>query len=293
MVHILIIDDEKPVRDVLKIALSEKGYALTEAADGEQGFEIFKETDPEIVITDVMMPKMTGIEVTRNIKKFNENADVIVMTGYGTEELVIEALRSGASNYIKKPIAFEDLFQILDNIIIKRQNRERSELSKDIVFFEQKDIVMGNDISSVWGTVNQILFNIHAGIELKIVEGLRIGLYEIIVNAIEHGNLGISYDDKSQALQNHHYTQLLKERMDKANREGKKIFIHCTYNRDKITVKIKDQGKGFNFKDLPDMNTSETIMSAHGRGIFLTSLYFDHLEYSEPGNNVQLVKNLQ
>jgi YesN/AraC family two-component response regulator len=292
MTSILIVDDEKPVREVLKIALSDRGYRVWEAENGVQGLRLFESNQPDIVLTDVMMPHLDGLEFTRKIKEVEEEADLIVMTGYGSEELVIEALRSGASNYLKKPIAFEDLFRIIDKIIIKRQYRKRFEVSRDVVFFEQKHLVLSNDISKVWGSVNQILFNLQQNLNGRTVEGLRIGLYEILVNSIEHGNLGISSEDKSESILNNSYAQLLQTRMDESERLGKKVFVNCTYTRDKISVEIRDQGDGFDYHSLPDMTDPNAIMSVNGRGIFLASLYFDSLTFREPGNCVVMEKAL-
>ena len=139
MKKILIIDDEKPVRDVLNIALSEEGYESFQAPSGEQGIELFKSSEPDIVITDVMMPGIDGIEVTKRMRAHRDDIDVVVMSGFGTEELVVNALRAGASNYLKKPIVFDELFKILDDIIFKRENRKRHEISREIVKSETAD----------------------------------------------------------------------------------------------------------------------------------------------------------
>lgn len=292
MAKILIIDDEQQVREVLKIVLMEQGHEILEADNGKKGIELFKKNSPEIVLTDVMMPEMTGLEFTRFVKEMNEDTDVIVMTGYGTEEVVIEALHAGASNYIKKPISFEDLFAIVDSILTKRRNRKRIEPARDAVVFEKKDLIIGNDLSTIWGAVNQLLFNMHSGIDRNIVEGMRIGLYEMITNAIEHGNLAISYQEKSSALKNNSYVELLIERQKKAEREGKKVYLSMTYDREQVIIEIRDDGTGFDFRTLPDTKSPESMLASHGRGIFLCSLYFDSLEFIEPGNRVRLLKKL-
>jgi CheY-like chemotaxis protein len=292
MTRILIIDDEQSVREVLKIALSEKGYEILEAADGREGVKQFQSATPDVVITDVMMPEMDGIEVMRRIRETSESADIIIMTGYGSEELVIEALRYGASNYLKKPIDFEDLFAVIDKINFRRQHRKRFEVAKDVVHFEKKDLVLGNSLTDVWGAVNQVLYNVGGYLQGRVLDGMRIGLYEIIVNAIEHGNLGISSKDKSDAILGKRYSDLLSDKAKEADAEGKRVHISSSYTRKKLTVEVRDEGTGFRFRELPDMSDPNTIMSVNGRGIFLTSLYFDKVEFREPGNTVFLEKAL-
>jgi DNA-binding response OmpR family regulator len=293
MKKILIIDDEKSVRDVLKIALTDEGYALVEAPNGEEGLNLFESSEPDIVITDVMMPGIDGIEVTKKIKTFKDDVDVVIMSGFGTEELVINALRAGASNYIKKPIVFDELFKILDDITFKRENRKRFEISKDVVRSETKQLVINNDVAEVWGAVNQILFNVHAVTDQNTIEGLSIGLYELIINAIEHGNLGITFNEKSDALQNNKYKEMLEERRALADEEGKQVYVLYTFNKDEISVQINDQGEGFDLSTLPDTNSPEILLSDHGRGILLATLFYDTVDFQEPGNCVRLSKRFE
>lgn len=290
MKKILIIDDENLVRSVINIALTNNGYKVYEADNGKTGIQMFIDIDPDIVITDVNMPGMSGIEVTKNIKENKVDADVVIMTGYGTEELIIEALRAGASNYINKPVDFKELFNILDSIILKRENRRLFDVLKDVVVFEKKSLVLDNDITKVWGTVNQILFNLSPSIERKKIEELKLGLYEILVNSIEHGNLGITYDEKKEALENNTYNELVTRKLKEANEQKKVVNIQTVYNGEELVVEIIDQGKGFNLKELPQLSDPDTLLAVHGRGILLASLYFDKLEYKEPGNVVTIVE---
>jgi YesN/AraC family two-component response regulator len=292
MKKILVIDDEEQVREVLKVALAENGYSVFEAENGKNGVQRFIEVNPDIVITDVNMPEMSGIDVTKKIKELKPDADVVIMTGYGTEELVIQSLRSGATNYIKKPVDFNELMSILDSLILKRENRRRFEVLKEIVVREEKTLSIGNNISRIWGTVNQILFNLPPKIEEISVEGLKIGLYEILVNAIEHGNLGITYEEKKEALSNNTYNTLLKQRLEKADKAGKKVKVKSVFSRAHLQIEIEDEGNGFNYKELSFLQEPETLLSAHGRGILLASLYFDVIEYHGPGNSVTLAKQL-
>jgi len=293
MTSILIIDDEPPVRDVLRLMLSENGYRVYEAESGKKGIELFRLHNPDIVLTDVHMPDGSGLEVTKSIKTMWHDADVVIMTGFGSEEVVIEALRSGASNYIKKPIEVKELLNILESIIFKRENRKRFEVLKEIIVAETKQLVVGNDMSRVWGAINQIFFNISSSIEENLIEGIKLGLYEILINAIEHGNLGITYEEKEDALNSNSYETLVASRLKTADGEGKKIDIRSSYENDTISIEVRDEGKGFDFRKVTASLESEAIFSAHGRGILLASLYYDSVEYIEPGNRVILKKKVK
>jgi len=102
---LLVIDDEESTRDLLRITLESDGYEVLTAEDGPSGLEIFTKDNPPIVLTDIKMPGMDGIEVLRRVKEHNKDAEVIVITGHGEMNLAINALQLEASDFINKPIS--------------------------------------------------------------------------------------------------------------------------------------------------------------------------------------------
>ena len=109
MSKILVIDDEESIRLLLKLSLTHKGYEVILAEDGEKGIEAFKQTRPPIVLTDIKMPGMDGIEVLKHIKQLDPDTRIIVITGHGQMESAIEALQLEASDFINKPVSDEAL----------------------------------------------------------------------------------------------------------------------------------------------------------------------------------------
>ncbi|MBW1984831.1 MAG: response regulator, partial [Deltaproteobacteria bacterium] len=101
---IIFIDDEKDIRDVMKITLADAGYNVLTAEDGQTGLRMCNEFLPQIVITDIRMPGMDGIRVLESIKKKYPTVEVIVVTAFGEMELAIRALQLDASDFITKPI---------------------------------------------------------------------------------------------------------------------------------------------------------------------------------------------
>lgn len=107
--RLLLIDDEKPILDVLSISLASDGYEVITAQSGQEGVDIFERGGIKLVVTDIRMPGMDGIEVLRRIKQRDPEAEVIVITGHGDMESAIAVLREGASDFITKPIREEAL----------------------------------------------------------------------------------------------------------------------------------------------------------------------------------------
>lgn len=129
--RVLLIDDEEGIRKVLSITLQDAGYQVWVAENGERGLEIFAEVEPAIVLTDIKMPGIDGIEVLRRIKARGTDTEVIIITGHGEMQLAIRALQLEASDFITKPIHDEALNVALkraqEKIALKRQLRDYTE----------------------------------------------------------------------------------------------------------------------------------------------------------------------
>ena len=122
---VLIIDDEEPTLEMFSLMLEAYGYKVLSARDGEEGLEIFGARRPDIVLTDIKMPGLDGIEVLRRIKERDPRAEVIVITGHGDMDLAIRALNLDATDFINKPIQRQALSQAL------KRAEERLKLTRD------------------------------------------------------------------------------------------------------------------------------------------------------------------
>ncbi|MGW8303666.1 MAG: response regulator, partial [Desulfobacterales bacterium] len=109
MDKLLLIDDEPDILRVLSMSLKADGYHVVTAENGSEGIAAFEKEKPNIVLTDIKMPGMNGIEVLKKIKTLNADTEVIIITGHGDIENAIEALKHGASDFINKPVRDEAL----------------------------------------------------------------------------------------------------------------------------------------------------------------------------------------
>jgi two-component system NtrC family response regulator len=107
--RILVVDDDESLRWVTQAQLQQTGYQVDAAANGKEALEKIQETPPDLVITDLMMPGMTGVELLRNIRADSPEIIVILVTAFGTVENAVEAIKAGAYDYITKPVNMEEL----------------------------------------------------------------------------------------------------------------------------------------------------------------------------------------
>lgn len=114
MAKILIVDDERPTLDMLSLLLEAMEHEVLTAENGEEGIEVFKSARPEMVITDIKMPGMNGIDVLKRIKEADPLTEVIVVTGHGDMDIAIQALNLNATDFINKPVRKEALQEALN-----------------------------------------------------------------------------------------------------------------------------------------------------------------------------------
>lgn len=122
MKHILIVEDEEGIVKFLKQGLEEEGYQISSANNGLLGLDLFKNGRFDLILLDWMLPKMTGIDVCKNIRELNSKIPIIFLTAKDTVQETIEGLKTGANDYIKKPFSFDELVER-----IKVQLRDKSE----------------------------------------------------------------------------------------------------------------------------------------------------------------------
>ncbi len=151
---------------------------------------------------------------------------------------------------------------------------------------------LGNDIALVGPFVDDLLADCMPGLGPEYADQLRIALRELVTNAIEHGNLGLSYADKSSLLASGLFKQELEHRRAEADREGRTVEVWVRRSDEAVMIQIRDDGAGFDWRSLPDPEDPANVLADHGRGILLARLSVDHLEFNEAGNQVTIIKRI-
>ena len=123
MPSILIIDDDQAIIKLLTHYFSSKGWAAAGAQRGEQGRELADKFSPDIILLDVKLPDMDGIEVLKKLKAQGSTAAIVIMTGGGSIPNAVEAIKLGAEQYLTKPLVFAELDRLIDRIIETRKLR--------------------------------------------------------------------------------------------------------------------------------------------------------------------------
>lgn len=173
---ILLVDDEDGIRNVLGIALADSGYKVFTAASGEEALKLFRSHAPLLVLTDIKMPGMGGIELLKMIKEENADAQVIMMTGHGDMDLAVKSLQCDAADFVTKPINDEALEVALkraqERIELRRRLREYTESLERMVEEKTRELLAAERLASVGQTVATLAHSIK-----NIIGGLKGGIF--------------------------------------------------------------------------------------------------------------------
>ena len=156
MPSILIIDDEKSIRKTLNEILSFEGYKIDEAADGEEGLKKFKDKNYDLVLCDIKMPKLDGIEFLEKAKEINDETPIIIISGHGNIETAVEAVKKGAYDYISKPPDLNRMLITLRNAMEKNSLVAETRVLKRRVSKVQEIVGESQPIKIIKDTIDKI-----------------------------------------------------------------------------------------------------------------------------------------
>jgi len=183
---ILLVDDEEGIRKVLSISLADSGYAVLTASNGEEALRIFRDKQPPLVLTDIKMPGMDGVELLRKIKQESPDTEVIMITGHGDMELAIRSLQFDAADFVTKPINDEALEIALkrahERIWMRERLREYTENLERLVSEKTQQLLDSERLAAIGQTVAVLAHAIK-----NITGGLKGGMF-VLEKGIELDN---------------------------------------------------------------------------------------------------------
>ena len=145
--RILIVDDEKNIVSSLTSILSDEGYEVSMAGDGIEALELIQKDPPDLVILDIWLPGMDGIEVLKTLKSYNLGVEVLIMSGHGTIDTAIKATKLGAQDFIEKPFSLDRITESIKNIL------QEKKLSK---FTETRSLKVLNELPVCFESILEV-----------------------------------------------------------------------------------------------------------------------------------------
>ncbi|VAW91310.1 hypothetical protein MNBD_GAMMA22-2701 [hydrothermal vent metagenome] len=285
---ILIIDDEPFNVEILAEHLHDECYNIISAENGHLGLELLKQNKDiiDVILLDRMMPVMNGMEFLEIIKKDNslKNIPIIMQTAASTDSEISEGINAGAYYYLTKPFQPDILLSLVKaaiNDYLRQKEINTSNLSYDTVCRLINEVEFHFKTLDEADTLSKMISKLYPD-SVKVIMGIT----ELLINSVEHGNLAISYKEKTQLITNGNWEDEINNRLQQEQYKEKFTSIRLTQDSSSIKLVIKDQGKGFNFKNYLKV-APKRAFDPHGRGIAVAAMIsFDKIEFIGSGNEV-------
>jgi CheY-like chemotaxis protein len=260
------------------------------AANGQEALEELAMEPADLVLTDLLMPVMDGLELLRALRHNYPQLPVVLMTASGSEELAVQALEEGAASYVPKRALTLRLTDTLKRVhAASRIEHHHSALSKRLTA-QVFSFAFENDPDLVLALPPYLKPHLAAtGLSDDLVQ-LRtlMALEEALTNAIYHGNLEVGSDSKEKGADE--FYRVAEKRAQESPYCDRRIEVDVLLTPDQAQFVVRDQGRGFDSATLPDHRDPANLDRPFGRGIRLMRTFMDEVCYNPIGNEVTMVK---
>ncbi|RMH36135.1 MAG: response regulator [Nitrospirae bacterium] len=286
--HILVVDDDPLNRQVLAEYLEETGYELIVTEHGAAALAYVEQPANRVdaILLDWMMPEMDGMAFVRRMRDIEarRSIPIIMQTALGDPDRIREGLEAGVFYYLVKPFGAEILKAVVNAALRRFREHERQRLD-----LEEQAFSLTFMESATFRV--RTLPEVHA-VALLLAKAcpdpdrIIMGLTDLLVNAVEHGNLEISYDEKTRLQEEERWEAEIEHRLTLPRYREKSVTVDFERKNGEIQITITDEGSGFDWKPYMELQP-ETLVMGHGRGIAMAkALAFDSMEYRDKGNVV-------
>lgn len=286
----MIVDDSVVDRKLAGGCLKNCDLEVTFACDGREALDLMADDPPDVVVTDLQMPEIDGLELVKQIRQHHRSIPVILMTAHGNEEIAVLALKAGAASYVPKKNLARDLEETVENVLSVASSERAEQQILHSLTGVRMEFELGNDLSALRPLIQVIQRHMRQlGVcdESDIVR-ISTALQEGLVNAIEHGNLEL--DSALRELKDNSYQKLGEERRRQEPYASRKAYVVAEFNHDGCRWTIRDEGRGFNPNDLPDPLDPANLQRASGRGLLLIRTFMDEISFNESGSEITMVR---
>ena len=265
-------------------------WKVLSAENGVEALQTLQEAKLDLVLTDLIMPEMDGLQLVQQVRDQYPMIPIILMTANGSEEVAIQALQSGAASYVPKRSLASELGNTIEQVVSANYSvREQSRLFKSQSFWEAH-FELENDPALIPPFVHHVE-EFLSRLEICEQSGLvllGVALHEALTNAIFHGNLEINSELREN--EENKYYQLAEERRSSAPWSERSVHVTARLTRQEAVFVVRDEGLGFDPSKLPDPTDPSNLDRVSGRGLLLIRTFMDHVEHNAKGNTITMTK---
>lgn len=295
---VLCVDDSAVDRKLLGSPLEESmDFIVRYAASGSEALALIEDTFPHIVVTDLQMPDMNGLELVEAVRENFPELPVILSTAHGSEELALDALKQGAASYVPKAEVVQNLRDTIEQVLGLAQSDRRSDRLVEHLEYDCQKYCLENDpslIPPLVDTVQRTLKDMKLCVPTQRMHA-GLALQEALLNALYHGNLELPRAEwlgERPHSRRGELSDSVRERQQDPRYADRKIYVSFEVTRERAEFIVRDEGPGFDLNTLPSPEDPSALHSDSGQGLVLMENFMDTVEFNELGNEVRMVMQL-
>ena len=297
-ISILVVDDSQVERVLVEgLLCANPEYQVRLAENGREALEMMASNPPDLVVTDLVMSEMDGLELVRTMRNRYPTIPAILMTALGDESTAVDALEAGAASYVPKAQKAERLLSAVERVAdCAEANRSSERLAQCALEYHCR-FALDNDrrlirtfVAQVQQTMTGLGFD-------DTVERVRVGeaLEEALLNAMYHGNLEVSSEELAKVraeVDDHLLDRLVEERCRNPQMRQRRILVVVHITESEARFVIRDEGHGFNHVYGADAPTTECFSTGKSRGMTLIHSLMDEVTFNQAGNELVMRKRV-
>jgi CheY-like chemotaxis protein/anti-sigma regulatory factor (Ser/Thr protein kinase) len=292
MATVLVVDDSAVDRHLAgALVQKQPGWQAVYAADGQEALGVLEREKADVVLTDLHMPNLNGLELVEAIKLRYPAVPVILMTARGSEDVAVAALQEGAASYVPKRDLAQQLHVTLANVLDLVQARRDHDRVMACLERATFSFRLGNDLTLIPHVVGHLGDSLAGMKRFGDNNALRLGvaLREALINAVYHGNLemagpapgGLGAEEAEEAVARRAQEPPYRDRF---------VYLTATESPDALLYVVRDEGPGFDTSRLPDPRDPAAFQKYGDRGLMLIRTFMDEVRFNAAGNEIIMLK---
>jgi CheY-like chemotaxis protein/anti-sigma regulatory factor (Ser/Thr protein kinase) len=290
--RVLLVDEsEADRREVRELLEREFDVEIEDVEDSEQALARVRAGGVDLIVTELVSSEDDGLDLVRQVQDEFQSLPVVLVTARGSEELVVKALRAGATSYVPKHLLAQYLTDVVGALLEAAESRRKRSRALQSLIDHRSVFVLDNDrrlFSPLIGHLRETLAGLGVWDDGRLMH-IAVALEEALVNAAEHGNLEL---DSELREDRDAYFELAESRRTSEPWAQRRVRLEVALSRDEASFSIADEGAGFDPWSLPDPTDPANLLRPSGRGVLLMRALMDEVEFNEIGNAVRLVKRV-
>lgn len=291
MTNIIVVDDSTTDRIRIAGLLKQRSdWKIKTAASAAEALEEIRKQSVDLVLTDLQMPEMNGLELLKTLSKEFPSIPVVVITGMGSEELAVKTMKAGAAQYVCKTDAPALIRESIEKVLLAKADLAIHKSVMGRMLSDSYCFQLRSD-TSIMSAMSRFLGGKAGSIGICCeaeLPRLVIAMEEALLNACLHGNLELESSLKEE--DGNQFEALAAERAASSPWKDRLVTVNADFSPHQMTIRIQDEGVGFDPSALPDPTDPENLLKPHGRGVMMMRLFLDEVKWNQSGNEVTLLK---